>query len=130
MGEKETAIIIIGKRGFGAVRPNGERSYATGDQVHASAAAIAAAKPQRGTSFGILQETAVQHVGALADITGKLANGELDEAEAARRTMKLLGAPLHHAIDMALNKEQAQSKLARARRDSTGGGKRKSLPLP
>jgi len=126
--KKDPAIIVIGQRGFGAVRPNGERAYATVHQVHASAAAIAEAKPQRGTSFGTLQEAALRHASTLDDITGKLANGELDEAEAARRTMKLLGAPLHHAIDYALNKEQAQSKLARARRDSIGG-KRKSLTL-
>merc|ERR1711937_320177 len=131
--DADVAMIIISKRGFGMVRPTGDRAYATVEQVHASLAAIAKterrtsfAALQEGTSFAALQEAVLQHAGALAEVTEKLQTGELDEAEAARRSMKLLGAPLHHAIDMALNKEQAQTKLARARRDSLG--KRKSIP--
>ena len=58
----------------------------------------------------------VLHDGALRSIGTKLREGKMQEAEAARQTMMLIGSKIHFAISLATT--PAADKLTRARRAS------------
>ncbi len=125
IGQCEGVRLIIGRRGFCQLSADGARAYVSVAELHASLtkAASRPAEERSRDSLGLLQEAAATHADTLAEIAGKVASGKLEEAEAARQIMVLLGPATYHAVAMALTSSMATAKLTRARQ-----ARRASMP--
>jgi len=117
-GQCQGVRVVLSRRGFCLVHDDGERAYVSVRTLQASLAKAAALPAdERGRdSFGELQQAAATHASAVEQLANKCEAGTLEEAEAAKQIMVLLGPATHHAVSMALTASMADIKLNRARR--------------
>lgn len=106
--EPETSRVIIGRRGFCLLRPDGARAYATCAEVHAILLRAAKGHPDKA-----LMKAAKSNAAELAEIQLKLCSG-LDEGEGAKQMMVLVGESIKDAIAMATNASRAGDRVRRA----------------
>ena len=113
--------VILSRRGFCNLREQDQtRQYASVEQVHQVLAHVASGPAPSGAiaraAHEALKGPSVQHAEALRTIGAKLRDGKMQEAEAARQTMMLIGSHIHFAISLATT--PSADKLTRARRAS------------
>jgi hypothetical protein len=114
--------ILFGRRGFCLHSEDGSNAYAAVPEVYAILVRAAQGNPNRA-----LHEAAAAQAPALAEIMLKIGGG-LDEGEAARRMMALIGEPMKVAVQLAVNASRTQERVQRAMRRMNPKADKKQPP--
>lgn len=119
--------VLIGRRGFCLHKPDGSRAYASVADVHAQLRRAAVGAPcQPGHKDARLQTAAATHLKAIDAVVAKIGAGGIDDAEAARQIMVIVGPPMHLAVAMALPKDTTE-RVGRARAASAHEARKASV---